>query len=100
MMGIPIRISPTEFDITVVLEPENIARMREHDPAELVKKLYGPPWTGLQIRNIAIAFLPTEEREEFLRRLKQDPLDGLRWLSRGFKYRPDRGDADTQYERQ
>lgn len=97
MMTVPLKINEREFDVIICLQLENLDRMREHDPAEIIKSHFGEPWTGLQIRNVMIAYLTEKEAEEFPDRMRKDARAALRWLTRGFRYRPAQGDIDDDY---
>lgn len=98
MMVLPVAINDREFDLWIVLTPENLARMCQYDPAELVKANLGEPWTGMQIRNVMLTAVTDEEARELPARSRANLEGALRWLSRGFKYRPEAGDHDEPYE--
>lgn len=99
MMTVPLMINEREFDLVIALELSNLDRMREHDPAEIVKAHLGEPWTRLQMRNIVLAYLTEKEAQEFPKRMRDDSEAALKWLTRGFRYRPDRGDHDDPYQK-
>lgn len=44
-----------------------------------------------------LAYLTENEAKEFPQRMQADPKAALRWLTRGFRYRPDQGDHDDDY---
>jgi len=98
MMVIPLQIDVLRYDLFVVLEDENLERIKKKDPAEIVGRNLGQPWTFLRMRNVVIVYATAEEskslsgcpnKAEMLRQLKQ--------LSSGWEFRPDRGDGDSQY---
>lgn len=100
MMTVPLQIDAVHFDLFVILEDENIERIKNYDPAELVGKSLGSPWIYLRIRNVIILYATADET----RRLsecanKPATVDMLRHLSRGWEHRPDKGDSDESYQR-
>lgn len=100
MFTIPFQISETEFSIMIVLQDENIERMKEYDPAELsLPLLSGPFLNVLDLRDIIISYATADDYQkvtELCRR--REPHKALKYLSRGFKFRPDKGDSDLPYE--
>lgn len=99
MMSVPLKINDREFDLFVILEEQNLARIRAYDPAEIVKSYLGPPFDAMQIRNVMLAFASPEEVQDLPRRFSENPRAALRWLSRGFRFRPEKGDHDGDYQR-
>lgn len=99
MMAIPLPVSDREFDMMIVLLPDNLDRMQQHDPAEVVKEHLGSPWTEMQIRNIMVAYATQEEGKELIKRVQADPDPAgvWEWLTRGFRYRPEAGDSNEPY---
>ena len=98
MMVLPLRVSDTEMDIAIVLEDENIERIKDADPAEVVRHQMGP-YSGITIRNIVITYASPEDLKKIQPLVSKGDIAAiLRYLSRNFKYRPDRGDHDEDYE--
>lgn len=98
MMALPLPISEREFDLLVVLEQENLDRMRAHDPGEVIKSSMGGPWAAMQMRNVILAYLPPEERTQFLELMAEDVNAAVQWLSRGYRWRPEAGDSEEHYK--
>ncbi len=100
MITIPIQQNATEYDLWVVLGDENLTRIREYDPAEIVTAKLGMPWRGLRLRNVMICYANTEEIERLVSAPTRAAVLLLikEVLSRGFKFRPERGDHDGDYQ--
>lgn len=84
-------------DLVIVLDEENILRMKRYDPAQI-------SWAGLPDEismrtpnSIGVAFATAAELKVIERMSVADPdwkEKALQMLSRGFEYRPDLGDHD------
>lgn len=100
MMILPFRTTADgEYALFVVLEKENVDRMRIHDPAEVLSKNLGPAWQGLRMDAVIIAYANPEEAKQFTELCQAGkPLEAMKLLSRGFRFRPGDGDRDGKYE--
>src|SRR2546423_2251058 len=100
MLTIPIQVSTTMFDLICVLEDENLQRMQEYDPAEVILGKLPSRYGQLRLRRIGLYYANPEQ----VKRLVSMPSakDGLAMitgeLSRGFKFRPELGDHDQPYQ--
>lgn len=100
MMVLPLQISETEYSTVVILEDENIERIKQHDPAEVHTKLLIDQFSSRELKSVMIAYVSPSEKDELVTFLKQGDLSkALTMLSRGFQFRPDKGDNDNPYER-
>jgi hypothetical protein len=99
MYMIPFQINPQEYSVFVVLEEENLERMKAYDPAEFNLWKLGDSWLTLRLRDVIIGYAtgPDSARVMELCRAGK-PNSALRHLSRGFRYRPDQGDSNLPYE--
>lgn len=98
MFCLPFQTSPTEFTVFVFLQEENIARMREYDPAEVITTRLGGEFQKLRLSEIVIGFATEEDFERVMELCQRgEPKEALRHLTRGFRYRPDQGDRDGPY---
>lgn len=99
MQIIPLTISIHEFDLWVILEAENIERMRAYDPAEVILDKLPEPWNSMRVRNIQLCYATPLDMAEVTKRLQAGEIQhALKFLSRGFRFRPDAGDHDAPYE--
>lgn len=98
MMLVPFQTDPDAYSVVVVLEPENIARMEENDPAQVNLWKLGEPWAPMKLRDIIIVKPSPEDLAKALKMFQGgDGRAGLQFLIRGFRHRHEWGDADTPY---
>jgi len=100
MHAIPIQINSSEYDLFILLEPFNIERIQQYDPAEIVCSCLGPRWINLRLSRIRITYMKAEDAPVIARLAETRDIRGLtQYLARGFEFRPDLGDEDVvQYE--
>ncbi len=99
MQCVPFQVSRESFDIFVILEEDNLLRMKAYDPAEVVKASLGERFERLKLRNVIIGYATDEDLKQFHDFVARgDVQGGLKYLSRGWAYRPERGDSDAPYE--
>jgi hypothetical protein len=92
----PVQMDKTYYCIFVLLEDDNLARIREFDPAEVNVTQVGAPWSELKLRDVVIAYLAPFDKEEFMRLCSmKTPREALRLVTRGFRFRPELGDHDN-----
>lgn len=96
MLVLPIETEHHEADVlVVVLGAGNLARMRAGDPPEVKLREVAP---HLVHPTVVICF--EEQQAELMRLLNAGDVRGaLAHLSRGWQYRPDRGDHDAGPQR-
>ena len=67
MMLLPVQLhGDDEFTLFVLLEDENIDRIKEHDPAEVTVQKLGGKWADLKVRDICITYLAPGEAQKFM----------------------------------
>lgn len=98
---VPFQISPTQYNLLIIMTPGGLERMRQYDPCEIhigeVVEQMGPEWQKLTLNQISIGFLEEWEREEVIDRKKSGEIDFKKIYDRvyrGFKFRPELGDHD------
>ena len=98
MMLIPYAVNESQFDVFIVLEPDNVDRIVNQDPGELDLRKLGTNWAGITLRKIFIGYADAATRSQIERRFQEGDLQGaLAWLSRGWQFRPEAGDNDLEY---
>lgn len=98
MLAIPFEIGGGEFSVFVVLEAENLDRMKANDPAQINVWKMGEPYTRLKLRDVIIASPSADDAAKALAMIRSgQPRKALEFMSRGFAYRPDKGDSDLPY---
>ncbi len=101
MMMIPFEVGSGEYSVFVILEAENLTRMKDNDPAQInVWKLPGE-YRRLALRDVIISTPAPEDIAEAVLLIRSGkPLDALKFLSRGFSYKPKEDDNDLPYQPQ
>lgn len=97
MMCVPIQTGPDEYTVVVIFFDENIRRMKDYDPGELVISKFGLPWAAMRLKTLHFHYATTEEGNK-LSGLKDmtELKDFLNYLSRGWKAQGDDHDSDYQ----
>jgi hypothetical protein len=96
MICIPFTVKPGIYDIMVVLEQENIDRIKEYDPAMIPLDDFPEPFKSMQLSEVHITF-GNKEDLAFCMAQEQGPAGlkiVLEHLTRGWKYKPEQGDND------
>jgi hypothetical protein len=98
MLVIPFQLNAEEFSVFVVLEDENLERMKANDPAQVNVWKMGEPYARLTLRDVIIASPTAADVATALQMARSgSPAAAMEYLSRGFKFRPDKGDSDLPY---
>lgn len=98
MFILPLQVNDTQYSLYVVLEDENIERIKAYDPAEVRTGSMPELWRSLQLKDMVILYANPKEAKECLVMCQSgQPMEALRKLARGFRYRPDLGDHDDAY---
>ena len=93
MLMIPLNCSNGDFDLIVVLEDENIARMKQHDPAEILWKQF--PFSTLRPKTIQIAYATPDEARKISELAQSGNIaEVVKLVASGWKFRPEAGDHD------
>lgn len=98
MMLIPFEIGPGEYNVFVILEAENLARMKDNDPAQVDLWKLPEKWNEMKLRTIIISS-PNESDIAKACKMMNAGHPGMEYLSRGFAFKPEHGDSDLPYSR-
>jgi hypothetical protein len=100
MLIIPIQTGPIHYDLLVVLEADNVARLKQYDPAEIIVSKLGGPWAGLRLDRVRILYANADETRQLVSmHSRKDAVNFInKVLARGWKYRPELGDDDGNYQ--
>ena len=94
MIAIPFQVSETEWSIFIALQDDNLERMKQYDPASVTIAKCGEPWTHLKLRDVIIGYAtPADLDHIFELQRNGHGREALQHLSRGFRFRPERGDS-------
>lgn len=81
--------------LLVVLEEDNIERIKEHDCAEVIWSQLGP-YASMRPETIAIGYASAAEMKEISQWATQGETEkALKLVTGGFKFRPEMGDHDA-----
>lgn len=96
---IPMRRSAEHYDLIVIYDDKAFERMRAHDPAQVNLSMIGEPWTSLKLRQIWETHESAEDTKKVIDMIRAGGQTQavLKFLFRGFEYRPDLGDDDGPY---
>jgi hypothetical protein len=91
MLALPIETPGHKHDMLIlILDGDNIARMRAADPAELALRD-----CGKHLVNPTVLLCLEEDQRALTPLLHAGDLQAIiRYLKRGWQFRPDRGDHD------
>jgi hypothetical protein len=98
LMVIPFNFGEGWYSIMIVLQEGNVSRIRAHDPAvvQVADIMAHVPSTSMgHLRDVIVTYA-TAEDIAYVERCADEgrPSDGLKRLTRGYRYRPDLGDHD------
>lgn len=86
------------YDLCVILQDDNIARMKTYDPAELLTANLPQIYQSRKIRNVIIMYATEEEVPRITAMCRAGQIkEALKYLSRGWVFRPEAGDNDDPY---
>lgn len=101
MMMIPFKVARDEYSVFVILEDENLKRMKENDPAQLNIWKMPDEYRRMKLRDVIISTPAPEDVAEAVLLIRSGKAgDALKYLSRGFAYKPKEGDNDLPYQLQ
>lgn len=96
MIVIPFAISETEFSILIGLDEKSIERIRNYDPAAVIMShIAHGGFRDKKLKDISITFASEDDIAHILPLVNNNKtLEALQYLTRGFVFRPDKGDYD------
>ncbi len=100
MVTIPIQVNGTHFDLWIILEDENVERIKKYDAAEVrLNSFPAVPWANLTVAKVVVAYATSTEIKALIAVTeRKELLAALETLSRGWTYRPEKGDSDMPYQ--
>lgn len=98
MILIPFVVGNGEYNMFIILEDENLRRMADNDPAQVNLWKMPAEFAGLKLRTVILASSNIMDRTKAIGMIQNgQPIEALKYLSRGFKFKPDEGDNDLPY---
>jgi hypothetical protein len=93
MLLIPFSDNPRTYKLFIVLEDDNVERVRTYDPVQVQTPI--PGYENKRLEIVFVSYANLEDREFILRNVKEGKIqEVLEYLSRGFKFSPSLGDYD------
>ena len=97
MIIIPQVLRNGRVNWLICLDEGSIERIRAYDQAEVIWAQMPPDYSQRRPQTIGITFCSVAEQAEIMRMSASDPdwkEKAFKLLTRGFEYRPDKGDHD------
>jgi hypothetical protein len=96
MLCLPVVVSEKAYDLFVILEEENLTRMKAYDPAEVITgNLPAEYSVHRKVRNLILMYATAKDLRIVMELCKEErPREALRYLSHGYRWRAERGDRD------
>jgi hypothetical protein len=93
MLSIPFQINEREYSVYLGFDDEGLERMKAYDPGEVVVRDFGLPYNRLRLKDIIVGYYSAKDFEDIqLLVAEGKPKEVLRLLTRGYAFRPDKGD--------
>jgi hypothetical protein len=93
MMVLPFSDTETTYRLFIVLEDDNLSRMKEYDPAQFNMPV--PGFEEKRLTMVIVGYANAADRQWIMQLIQDEkPREALRYLSRGWQFRPDLGDYD------
>jgi hypothetical protein len=100
MVLVPFQVEPGQYSVFVILQDDNLERIKTYDPAEITLNKMPDPWISMKLKDILIGYASESETADLLACNDEESRQSfLRRLSRGWKFRSERGDHDRSYWR-
>lgn len=99
MKLIPFPVSDEEYSVFVILEPENIKRMADNDPAQINIWKLPEPFSKMRLRDVILSSPSLQDAATAEGMIaKGRGAAAMEFLSRGFQFKPKEGDNDLPYQ--
>lgn len=93
MQCIPVIVSEDSYDLFIILEEENVVRMKAYDPPEILTTALPTECLARKVNNIVLMYATDRDLTAVIAACAVgDVRTALRILSRGYQWRPDRGE--------
>jgi len=98
MILIPFQINENEYNIFCALQIDNLERIQKYDPAQIQPHKLGKEWDALKLNTVLIGFANNRDLQRVQAWVAAgQPDEALKYLSRGFEFKPEQGDHDGMY---
>lgn len=96
MLTIPMVVNEQCYDLFIILLDDNVDRIKSYDPAEVVTANLSGPFVNRHVRTVVIMYANEKDVQEVMALCRAGtPNKALKYLSRGFQFRPEKGDSDV-----
>ncbi len=99
MMALPVIVNERCYDLFIILQDDNIERMKVYDPTEVILANFADRFIDRLVRNIVIMYGNEADIVRFTAMCQTGDVQGaLRYMARGYKWRPQDRDESGGYE--
>ena len=89
-----------EYKLAIILEEENLDRMKHYDPGDLTLSKLTPAFASLKLTQIILLYVSPPETDAILNMaMAGKGPEALALLSRGWEWKPEAGDHAGPYEK-
>jgi hypothetical protein len=97
---IPFTVGPNSYNVFVALEDKNLTRMKAYDPAQFKLDKFPPEFATKRLDTVIIGYVTDKDLKQVHFLIESGaPAAALEFLSRGFKFQPEKGDSDEPYKK-
>ena len=96
MLILPFQLSPSEtYSLFIGFDDEGIDRLRTYDPGVVQQDQLPPEWSQLKLVEVIVGYYTADDQQHIVSLLQDGHFrEALRYLTRGFTYKPELGDHD------
>ncbi len=95
MIVIPFSVDEFEYTLFIGLQDDSLERMKEYDPAQIEVSKMPAEFRRRKLGHIIVGYMTDADLQHVMRLEKSGNMaEGLKYLTQGFKFRPERGDHD------
>lgn len=95
MRSMPLIVNERCYDLFIILEQDNLERIKSYDPAEVLTANFPAEITDRKVRTVVILYATDDDMRVVMHFCERgDPTGALRYLSQGFRWRPELGGRD------
>jgi hypothetical protein len=95
MIALPVIVNEHCYDLFIVMQEDNVTRIKAYDPAEVVTANFAAEFMKHKVRNVIVMYGNEGDIALITMMCRAGDVRGaLRHLSRGYRWRPGAADRD------